>query len=144
MKELSPEENKKLNDFARGAWDLVILLDEVIIYHSDKEDLSGQGIKPVVDFIRKFGTSLKNVVIYDKIVGQAVALLFVFLKVKKVYGVLGSEKAEKVLKKYQIPYLFLKIVPYISNRDKTGPCPFEIKAERKTPEEFWKMVSEEC
>jgi hypothetical protein len=61
-----------------------------------------------------------------------------------VYGVIGSKKAEEVLKKYQIPYLFLKKVPYITNRDKTGPCPFEKMAEGKSPEEFWKLVSEKC
>jgi hypothetical protein len=38
----------------------------------------------------------------------------------------------------------LKTVPYIANRDQTGPCPFEELSEGKTPDEFWKIVSEKC
>jgi len=149
MNNYTNQEEIKLKDFAKGKWDLQILKDGEVIYQSKES-----GIKPVIDFIKKFGTSLKDLMIYDKIVGQAVALLFVLLKVKssrcrqdsssfaKVYGVVGSKKAEEVLKKYQIPHLFLQTVPYITNRDKTGPCPFEKMAEGKSPEEFWKLVSE--
>jgi len=140
----SVDEKTKLKYFARGKWDLQVFKEGEIIYQSDES-----GIKPVVDFIKKSGTPLlsaqeKNLIIYDKIVGQAVALLFVLLKVKKMYGVIGSRKAEEVLKKHQIPYLFLKTVPYITNRDKSGPCPFEEMAEGKSPEEFWKLASEKC
>ena len=135
----SVDKKTNLKDFAQSKWDLQVLKDGEIIYQSDES-----GIKPVVDFVKKFGTSQKNLTVFDKIVGQAVALLFVLLKVKKVYGVTGSKKAEEVLKKHQIPYLFLTTVPYITNRNKTGPCPFEELAEGKSPEELWKLASEKC
>jgi hypothetical protein len=142
MNNYTNQEEIKLKDFAKGKWDLEILSDGEITYQSGEP-----GIKPVIDFIKKSGTSLlsaqeKNLIIYDKIVGQAVALLFVLLKVKKVYGIIGSKKAEEVLKKSFIPHLFLQTVPYITNRDKTGPCPFEKLSEGKSPEEFWELVSE--
>jgi hypothetical protein len=103
--------------------------------------------------LRVFKRNLKNLTVFDRIVGRAVALLFVYLSkdssqksgnLKKVLGVTGSEKAEEVLKKYEIPFHFLKTVPYIANREKTGPCPFEELSVAKTPEEFWKIASEKC
>ncbi len=148
MEHITQEDIQSLEEFEKDDWDLNILSGSKLIFQSDEE-----GIAPVVQFLRVFKRDLKNLVIYDRIVGRAVALLFIYLskdspqkggKVKKVLGVTGSEKAKEVLKKYEIPFHFLKTVPYIANREKTGPCPFEKLSEGKTPEEFWKIASEKC
>lgn len=145
MEYITTEDIESLKEFEKSDLGLKILSDNRVIFESNQK-----GITPAVNFLKKFGTDLKNLVIYDRIVGQAVALLFVYLceesplkdrNVKKVLGVTGSEKAEKVLKKYQIPFYFLKTVPYIANREKTTPCPFEKLSEGKTPEEFYQIVS---
>ena len=145
---ISQEDIKSLEEFGKDDWDLKIMSDSQMIFQSDEE-----GIAPVVQFLRVFRRDLKNLVIYDRIVGRAVALLFIYLSedsspqggnLKKVLGVTGSEKAKDVLEKYEIPFHFLKTVPFIANRDKTGPCPFEELSEGKTPEEFWKIASERC
>ncbi len=137
-----------MQDFEKRDLDLKILSHKKVIFQSDE-----RGIGAVVNFLRNPGNDLKDLVIYDRIVGQAVALLFVYLsdefsqnrgKVKKVLGVTGSKKAKEVLEKYEIRFHFLKTVPYITNRDQTGPCPFEELSEGKTPEEFWNIASEKC
>ena len=148
MKYITQEDIKSLEEFEKDDWDLKILSGSQMIFQSDEG-----GIAPVVQFLRAFRRDLKDLTIYDRIVGRAVALLFIYLSedstqkgrsLNKVLGVTGSEKAKDVLKKYEIPFHFLKTVPYIANRQKTGPCPFEELSEGKTPEEFWKIASEKC
>lgn len=148
MERITQEDIQSLVEYEKDDWDLKILSGSQMIFQSDDH-----GIAPVVQFLRVFKRNLKNIVIYDRIVGQAVALLFIYLSedssqrggnVRKVLGVTGSEKAKDVLKKYELPFHFLKTVPYIANREKTGPCPFEKLSEGKTPEEFWKIASEKC
>jgi hypothetical protein len=148
MERITKEVIQSLEEFEKDDWDLKILSGSHIIFQSDEE-----GIAPVIHFLKTIRRDLRDFVIFDRIVGQAVALLFIYLskesspkggKVNKVLGVTGSEKAKEVLKEYKIPFHFLKTVPYIANREKTGPCPFEKLSEGKTPEEFWKIASEKC
>ncbi|MGB2696459.1 MAG: DUF1893 domain-containing protein [Candidatus Zixiibacteriota bacterium] len=148
MKEITQEDVQSLEGFRKDDWDLKILSGSQVIFQSDEE-----GIAPVVNFLKTIRRDLRDFVIFDRIVGRAVALLFIYLskdlssegrRVSKVLGVTGSERAEEVLKKHEIPFHFLKTVPYIANRKKTGPCPFEELSEGKTPEEFWKIASEKC
>ena len=148
MEYITQEDIQYLEEFEKEDWDLKILSGSKTIFQSDEE-----GIAPVVHFLKTIRRDVRNLVIYDRIVGRAVALLFIYLskesslkgeKVDKVLGVTGSEKAKDVLKEYEIPFHFLKTVPYIANREKTGPCPFEKLSEGKTPEEFWEIASERC
>ena len=145
---ITQEDIKSLEEFEKDDWDLKILSGSQTIFQSDEG-----GIAPVVQFLRAFRRDLKDLTIYDRIVGRAVALLFIYLSedstqkggsLNKVLGVTGSKKAKDVLKNYDIPFHFLKTVPYIANREKTGPCPFEELSEGKAPEEFWKIASEKC
>jgi len=148
MEKITQDDIKSLQEFEKSDLDLRILSDSQLIFESDDH-----GIASVVNFIKKFGAGVGNLTIYDSVVGRAVALLFVYLsgetpqrnpKVKKVLGVIGSKKAEEVLKTYEIPFHFLRTVPCITNREQSGPCPFEQLSEGKTPEKFWKIVSERC
>ncbi|NLM51101.1 MAG: DUF1893 domain-containing protein, partial [Clostridiaceae bacterium] len=43
----------------------------------------------------------------------------------KIYALLISDEAIKVLEKEKIPYEYEKRVPYIKNRGNTGLCPME-------------------
>ena len=78
--------------------------------------------------------------IFDKIVGQAVALLAAYLKAREVYGGTGSELAAKALEKYKIKFYFQKTIPNILNQDKTGLCPFEKLSIDKSPTEFYNCL----
>jgi len=82
------------------------------------------------------------VVIFDKIVGQGVAMLAVYLKAREVWGKTGSKLAAKKLRKFKIKFHFHKTVPNILNKKKTDLCPLEKLSFKRTPEEFYRCLVE--
>jgi hypothetical protein len=79
-------------------------------------------------------------VIFDKIVGQAVAFLAAYLKAQEVYGVTGSKLATAALEKFRISFYFQETVPNIMNKDQTDLCPMEKLSFDKSPEEFYNCL----
>ncbi|MCG2688513.1 DUF1893 domain-containing protein, partial [Candidatus Parcubacteria bacterium] len=88
----------------------------------------------------KYGRRHRDLVIFDKIIGKAAALLFAYLGAKEVYGVIGSESAVRVLRKFRVKFYFKKTVKGILNKRKTGPCPMEALSRTKTPEELYNLL----
>ncbi len=84
----------------------------------------GKGISPLIQFIDN-NTSLENFSVADKIVGKAAAMLFVKLKVNKLYAEVLSEAGEKILQKYKIQYSFNTKTDKIINRAGNDICPME-------------------
>lgn len=82
------------------------------------------GIAPVMNWI-KSGTNLQNFSVADKIVGKAVALLFVKVGVKEVFAEVISKSAEKILDKHKIRYSYDIETEKIINRAGTDICPME-------------------
>ena len=110
-----------------------------IIFRSKKS-----GVRGLLDFINEQRGGQEGIVIFDKIVGQAVAFLAAYLGAKEVYGGTGSELAAKALEKYKIKFYFQKTVPNILNKDKTDLCPMEKLSIAKTPEEFYNSLKQKC
>ena len=106
-----------------------------IIFRSQKSDIQGP-----LEFIKKNKKPTKNLIIFDKKVGNAVALLCTYLKIKEVYGVVGSKSAEKTLKENKIKFHFSKTIPNILNKDETDICPMEKMSLGNTPAEFLKLL----
>lgn len=121
----------------KSGWGLEIWQNNRIIFRSKKS-----GVRGLLDFIKEQGKNFEGLVIFDKIVGQAVALLAAYLKAKEVYGGTGSELAVKTLGKYKIKFDFQKTVPNILNRDQTDLCPMEKISLDKTPEEFYNFLKQ--
>lgn len=126
---------KQFEKFVAGGFGLEIWSGKRVVFQSKKE-----GIKGLAEFIRKHGQRFQNLTVFDKKVGNAVALLCAYLKVKEVYGVVGSELAGKTFKKFKIRFLFLKTIPNILNKTETDICPIEKLSFLKTPEEFRDLV----
>lgn len=126
---------KQFEKFLATAWGLEVWSGDKIIFRSKKSGVTG-----LLDFIRKYDRQYKRTVIFDKIVGQGVALLAAYLKVKMVYGRTGSKLAAKKLKKFKIKFYFQKAVPNILNKNKTDLCPFEKLSLNKKPEDFYKRL----
>jgi hypothetical protein len=80
------------------------------------------------------------VVIFDKIMGNAAALLAVKANCREVYSPLGSEPGIKTLKKHNIKYHLDKVVPFIMRPDGKDMCPMEKLSIGKTPEEFYQEM----
>jgi len=97
---------------------------------------------PLVEYIDKFGSYQKRVIIMDRVMGNAAALLSVKAGAIKVYSALGSEFARNTLYKYNIEQHLDKIVPFIQARDGENICPLEKLSISKdmSPDEFYEEV----
>ena len=101
-----------------------------------------KGITPLLTYIQEFAPSPEGVIVFDRVVGNAAALLLRKASCKKVYSLIGSELAVETLRRLGIACSFLSVVPYISNRAGDGMCPFEKASIGKSSEEFYKFARE--
>jgi len=95
---------------------------------------------PLMEYIDRFASDHQKVVIFDKIIGNAAALLSIKAGCREVFSPLGSQLATQTLKKYGISYHFTSIVPYIQRADGEGMCPMEKLSLGKEPEEFYQAM----
>lgn len=145
---------ENFENFIRSDFGLEIWSKEKLIFRSKKE-----GIKGLSEFITEFSRSenegkeenkvlfakknkksAKDLIIFDKKVGNAIALLSVYIGAKEVFGVVGSKSAKKTFKKYKIKFHFLKTILRILNKKGTDICPLEKLSFLKTPKEFYDLV----
>ncbi len=101
-----------------------------------------KGIAPLLTYLQEFSPHPEGVTVFDRVVGNAAALLLKKAFGKKVYSLMGSELAAETLKRLGIAYSFLTVVPYISNQAGDDMCPFEKASIGKSPEEFYEFAKE--
>ncbi len=109
---------------------LRIYREKALIFSSTKDRLL-----PLMEFLAEHQPE-EPVAIFDKIMGNAAALLAVKAKAREVYSPLGSELGIKTLEKHRIKYYLDKVVPYIMRPDGKDMCPMEKLSIGKTAEEF--------
>lgn len=137
---------KEFEKFKKSDFGLEIWNGGKVIFHSKKS-----GIQGLLEFIKKKEKTTKDLtplrnkfltglVIFDKKVGNAVALLCVYLRVKEVYGAVGSQSAEKTLKENKIKFHFSKTISNILNKAETDICPMEKMSLGNTPAEFLDLL----
>ncbi len=116
--------------------------DNLWVYEGDKLLFTSTkgGLLPLIEYIDSAVCSHNGITIFDKIMGNAAALLSVKACCRKVYSPLASELALKTLGDYGVKYHFAKIVPYIQNRKGERMCPMEELSINKGPEEFYEAV----
>jgi len=98
-----------------------------------------RGIAPLLCYLEQT-PSPEEVVIFDKVTGNAAALLMEKACCREVFSPVGSELAAETLKGFSIINHFTETVPYIINRAGTGMCPFETMSLNKSPGEFYETV----
>ena len=114
---------------------LQIYRDETLVFSSEKDRLL-----PLMEYLMQHKPEQAPVTIFDKIIGNAAALLAVKANCREVYSPLGSEIAVKTLEKYGIEYNLTEIVPYIVREDGKGMCPMEKLSLGKGPEDFYREM----
>lgn len=100
----------------------------VVVWEGEEKEayVSRQkGIRPLMELLAVEKEPFRGGVIADKVFGRAAAFLAVYGKAEAVYANIISETAYSLLKEAGIPCEYVKIVPYIINRAKTGKCPME-------------------
>jgi len=123
------------NEFLKSSDTLHVYKGGKLLFTSNKDRLI-----PLIEYIDGLAPSHQPVVIFDKIIGNAAALLCVKATCQQVYSPLGSQLAIRTLDKFGIKYYFSEIVPYIQKPDGEGMCPMESLSMNKEPEEFYKLV----
>jgi len=124
-----------LDEFLTSGKTLQVYKGAKLIFTSNKA-----GLLPLVEYIEKFASNHRNVVIFDKITGRAAALLCIKANCREVYSPLGSQLALEVLEEHGIKYHLSRIVPYIQKPNQKDICPMEKLSLDKKPEEFYEII----
>jgi len=101
-------------------WNLVMVKGGQVLFSSRE-----RGIAPFFQAVQSMGTSLRNAVVADRIVGSAVAMLCLHARITSVYAGIATTGALDMLKGHGVTVISRSTVPYISNYDGTDLCPFE-------------------
>jgi hypothetical protein len=127
--------NSHFYDFLQSNDTLRIYEDSRLIFSSTKDRLL-----PILEYIEQF-PKRNSVIILDKIVGNAAALLAVKARAKEVDSPIGSRMAITTLEKYGVQFHISDTVPYIQ-KDDVGVeiCPMEKLSFNKDPEEFYSIL----
>ena len=97
---------------------------------------------PLLEYISQCAPYERDVTVFDRVVGNAAALLLQKISCKETYSALGSEIAVKTLDRFGISYHFVETVPYIQNQSGEDMCPMEKLSLNKDPEEFCRALVE--
>ena len=124
-----------LERFIQSKDTLWVYKDMELIFRSRKELLI-----PLLDYIKAFVPRVKDVVVFDRIVGNAAAVLLEEALCLEVYSPLASQVAVHSLEEFGISYHFLKIVPNILNREGNDICAMEKLSLGKPPGEFYRAI----
>ncbi len=123
------------NKFLTSGDALRVYEGDQLIFSSNKDRLL-----PLLEYIDRFISRHQQAVIFDKIMGNAAALLSVKAGCRQVYSPLGSQLAIKTLDKYGIKYYLTEIVVYIQKPGSKDMCPIEKLSIDKEPEEFYEVM----
>jgi len=124
--------NHVFNEFLASRDTLRVYKGDRLIFASGKEKLL-----PLLEYIDKSAPYEKNVIVFDRVVGNAAALLLKKIFCSEVYSPLGSQHAARTLDKFGISYRFTETVPYIQNQSQQDMCPMEKLSLNKSAEEFY-------
>lgn len=122
-------------DFILGEDNLRVYEGGELIYSSDKENLI-----PWLEYIRLFYPYVPQSIVFDKILGNAAALLAVKAGCRNIYSPLGSRPAISTLEKYHIKYQIINIVPFILQDGDSEMCHLEKLSLGQHPDEFFESV----
>ena len=101
---------------------------------------TGDRLLPLMEYINDFCHDYRQVIVFDKIMGNAAALLSIKAGCQEVYSPLGSQFAIKTLDRYGIKYHVNEIVRYIQKTDGEDMCPTEKLSIDKGPEDFYEVM----
>ncbi|MBK5251239.1 MAG: DUF1893 domain-containing protein [Peptostreptococcaceae bacterium] len=99
---------------------LVLVRNGEVLKRDDR-----RGIGPMYDIATGERSLSDGSSLADKVIGKAAAMLAVDAGIARLYALVISEEAEKVLSDAKMEYHFKTMVPFIQNREKTGKCPME-------------------
>ncbi len=129
--------NHLFQEFAASDDTLRVYKADRLVFSSRKDRLL-----PLMEYLDRLAPEHKGVVIFDKIIGNAAALLAIKAGCREVFSPLGSEFAAQTLAEHGIAYHFTRTVPAIQRDDGEDMCPMEKLSLGKEPDEFYQAMIE--
>jgi len=123
------------DEFLESNQTLRVYKNDRLIFSSQKERLL-----PLLEYIDTCAPCEHDVVVFDRVVGNAAALLFKLIFCKEVSSPLASEIAVETLDNNGIRHHFMRTVPHIENQERDDLCPMEKLSIGKEPEEFYQAL----
>ncbi len=121
-----------LNEFKKLNTSLIVYNKGQEIFSSNKSE-----IKPLVDFIEQdTKTKSTEMIIFDKKVGRASALLLSIIKPAKVFTPIATKKAVEILLQSNIPLIAEKVVENLMGVANEETCKWEKLSIDKSSNEF--------
>jgi hypothetical protein len=120
------------SEFLRSGDTLRVYRQERLVFTSGKPRLLS-----LLEYARRFTPHERDITVFDRVVGNAAALLLSKISCREVYSPLGSDLARKTLQRHGISYHFTETVPFIKNQRREDMCPMEKLSLGKAPEEFY-------
>lgn len=124
-----------LTKFAKSKWSLVIYKDNRLVFKSQ-----AKALKPLIRYLKQSSPPKSKVMVFDKYVGRAAALLLSIVKPLKVYTVVISRGGRLALRSSKISFEAKKQVEYFMDVVSDDMCQWEKLAQKKTPPTFWRLV----
>jgi hypothetical protein len=103
-----------------------------LIFSSAKEHLL-----PLMEYLASPAVTCGPLVVFDRIMGNAAALLSVKAGAGEVFSPLGSELAVRTTRKYGVACHLAITVPFILRADGARMCPMEKLSIGKEPDGFY-------
>ena len=124
-----------LDEFKKSDKSLLILLNDEIMFESKKDALI-----PLVEFI-KSNKPKENLLIFDKYIGRAAALLMTLLIPIKVYTPIISQFGRQVFEQHQIEFYAEQEVEYLMGVASETMCKWEKLSVGKNAEELFEILT---
>ncbi len=99
---------------------LVVVKDNNVLFETNSHKISG-----FLAAIDELDTDLENASVADRVVGRAVALLFVYSKISNAYAEFLSQEAKMLLKRNGIFCEWRTIINSVLDSSKKDICLFE-------------------
>lgn len=96
-----------------------------VIRNGEIRTFTQRGVADLYELLNEDPAFLKGAQVADKVIGKAAAALMVLGGVARIYTDIISEPALNLLQGAGIWVDYVKVVPRIQNRTKTGWCPLE-------------------
>lgn len=102
-----------------------------------------RGVADLYNLLQHDSTFMNGACVADKVIGKAAATLMILGGVKHIYTDIISQSAFNLFQRTKVEVDFVRVVPYIENRDKSGWCPLEkLTFSAETPEEIFPLIRE--
>ena len=124
------------NEFLASDDTLRVYEDGELVFSSTLD-----GLLPLLEYLDRFTPSRRQLVIFDRAMGNAAALLAVKAGASEVFSPLGSRLGLKTLDEYGIKHHLTEMVDCILQDNGIDMCPMEKLSLGKNPEEFFQAIS---